>query len=267
MVIDPSAPTKPEKPFGASAIENELPAYRAISALALVSLGLGVVSLLSFADLTFLVASVGAIVLGVLADWKIRRMPDILTGRGFAQAGVILGLIFGLSALTNDQVDRILLTRKIGQFADKYAAILKDEGVLEAFWYRQHPSVRAGKSPKQVEEMMLSSGRDSKAEFQSQIKQIQGIKDRLGPGGHLHRAVLESYGYDRLTPYGAIVLEMENAIAPNGPYESNDLLIEIKGEKAGREIKWWVTEIQPNYHRKTYRLRVKPVDDGHGHGH
>ena len=79
-----------------SVIENELPAYRAISRLAVFSLIFGFLALFSFAHWFFYLFAVLAIVAGIAANVTIKRYPDMLTGRGLASAGIAMGLIFGL---------------------------------------------------------------------------------------------------------------------------------------------------------------------------
>ena len=88
MALDPQP-----RPVASTVIENEIPAYRAISPLAVLSLVLGLLSLLCFTDPSFLVVAALAVTAGLLADRKIQRMPDVLTGRRLAQAGVALGLL------------------------------------------------------------------------------------------------------------------------------------------------------------------------------
>src|SRR5579875_3187357 len=73
-----------EAPPKASAIENEIPTYRAISNRAVFSVICGVLASFSFADLIFLVFAVLAVVLGVTANLAIKRKPDLLTGTRLA---------------------------------------------------------------------------------------------------------------------------------------------------------------------------------------
>ena len=144
MAIDPNVTrTNPEsKP--ASAIENEIPAYRAISPLAITSLILGALSILSFAHWFFLSFAVAAVVLGFLADRKIGRFSDVLTGRGFAQAGIGLGLIFGLAAVTTSAVQGYLRTSAATRFATAYAQVLQDKSLEDALWYQAPPEAAEG---------------------------------------------------------------------------------------------------------------------------
>ena len=125
-----------------TAIENEIPTYRAIRPMAVVSLVLGLLALLCFVDPGFLVVAAAAVVAGVLADRKIRRMPEALTGRRLAQAGVALGLTFGLASVTIATVQGYLLKADAVRFGRQYAETLERASVSECVWYRLNPSFR-----------------------------------------------------------------------------------------------------------------------------
>ena len=268
MAIDPSAPPRPAQDQGVPAIENEIPAYRAISGMAIASLVLGLLSALSFADLTFLVAAAGAVGAGVLADRKVRRMPDMLTGRGLAQAGVFLGLIFGLAAVTHDQVDKFLLHRKINAFADEIIKTLADGDVTEVMWYKQTPAARAGKSPKELHQKAMATSKMQRYEYEMGLQQVAAIKAKLARGGHLHRIGIESAGYQDLQPYGAVLVEVEGVPEPETPHESNLIGLVVKGEKKAGAYKWYLASLLPDRKRgEGYIPPPKPVDDGHGHAH
>ena len=71
MPIEPNLTQPTTETLPASAIENEIPTYRAISALAVFSLICGVLAVLSFAHGSFLISAAAAIVLGILADGQL----------------------------------------------------------------------------------------------------------------------------------------------------------------------------------------------------
>ncbi len=68
--------------------------YRALSAAAVVSCVLGLLSVLAFADFWLGLVPLLAIVVGVIAWRQIAQSPDELTGRRLAQVGVALGIVF-----------------------------------------------------------------------------------------------------------------------------------------------------------------------------
>src|SRR5262249_3478299 len=140
-----------------SAIENQIPTYRAISPEAVVSLICGVLAILSFAHWSFLICAVAAIVLGVRADRKIVRLSDVLTGRGLAQAGIALGLAFGLSAITLTVVQDWILARAASKFGRLYETVLAKGTLEDNLWYGQPPQARTGKTPEQIAKELRGS--------------------------------------------------------------------------------------------------------------
>ncbi len=267
MAIDPRAPARSETMSGASAIENEIPAYRAISGMAVFSFLLGLASLLCFIDPWFLLAGAGAMFTGFLAQRKILRYSDVLTGAGFAQAGIAMALVFGLSSLTTSQVDQYLMARSAGRFADRYAKVLEHEGLDGALWYRLTPAQQKGTSPRQNLAAMKGSGRDAAMHFQVATAEIEYVRARTSKGDHLHRVGVEACGYDGLEPSAGVLMELDGPGHSDASGATDDLLLELRGEKVGREIQWHVSEIRTNYHRRSYVLKKKVIDNGHGHTH
>ena len=268
MAIDPNAPPRSEATFGASAIENELPSYRAVSALAVVSLLLGLASLLSFVDPWFLLAGVGAIVTGALSLLKIRKYSDVLTGTPFAQAGIVLGLMFGLSSTTIRQVDLFLLSRKADQFADKYVRVLQEEGLAEAVWSRLSPSEQVGRSPKQYLSTLKGGGRDAQMEYRNATSaRSSGCAPgfRRGPSctasGSRPAAMTAS---SRMQPSCSNWTDQAVAKAPARP---TTCCWNSGARSRVGDISWFVSELRNDYARRSYALKHKVVDDGHGHSH
>src|SRR5260370_23072337 len=122
-----------------SAIENELPTYRAISPGAVVSLIFGILAVLSFASWYFLAFAAAAIVVGVLSGRKIQKMPDVLTGNGIAQAGIALGRIFGLTAVTIVTVQSALRERQAAAFGPAYEKVLSKGSPNYLLFYNPPP--------------------------------------------------------------------------------------------------------------------------------
>lgn len=249
-------------------IENEIPAYRAISRLAVLSLVLGVLSVFCFADLTFLVAAVAAVVTGYLAERRIQRLPEILTGRGLAQAGLALGLIFGLAALTTDQVQSFLRKRDATRFANLYIGVLKKGSFDDCLWYRVPPSVRKNMSPADAVAQMQKSARDPSM-MENQVGPIRAIKDRLAsdPKETLTFSSIEQQGLEGLDPYALAVLRLAGPGSKRFPNKEEFALLVLKGNRDGNKLDWWIENFEYPYKPKTHVMATKPVDDGHGHGH
>lgn len=84
--------------------------YRALSALAVTSLVLGVCSLAAFLDWTMALFPLAGIVFGIGALVRIRRNPEMLTGTAFARAGLALSILSwagGWSWLTYDYLTEV----------------------------------------------------------------------------------------------------------------------------------------------------------------
>ena len=88
MAIDEKASIQATEPADAAVIDNELPAYRAISPGSIVSVVLGIASVFCFTDLWFLLVVAAAIAIGLLSLRKIRRLPEVLTGAAYARTGI-----------------------------------------------------------------------------------------------------------------------------------------------------------------------------------
>jgi len=267
VAIDPN-PTRinpDSKP--ASAIENEIPAYRAISPLAITSLILGALSILSFAHWSFLACAAAAVLLGFLADRKIGRFPDVLTGRGFAQAGIGLGLIFGLASVTTSAVQGYLRTSAATRFATAYAQVLQDRTVEDALWYQAPPENRKKKTGSQIAKEMKESMPDPAA-FEMQTTPIRELKSRLAKDKDtkLRFAKIESHGVDGLTTFAAALLKLSE---PDAKHDHGDeyAMVVMKADNTSGGYEWKVEELKYPYKPNTFAPAAKPVDDGHGHAH
>lgn len=252
----------------APAIENEFPTYRAISPLAIASLVLGILSVLSFADSMFLLVALAAVVVGVYADWKIKQVPEVLTGRKLASAGVALGLIFGLGSFTVDRVDTTIRRTEAQKFARMYIDALKTRSMSECLWYRMRPAGRANMKPEDAVPMLQESARDS-GMFETQTQPIRLIKERISkPGQTITLHGLEGDGMDGLNPYAQVLLRLAGPATKEFPDTEQFALLVLKGEKGKNGIAWWIDDFQFPYKLNTHVMQEKPIDDGHGHtGH
>jgi len=75
---------------------NPSDSYRALSTPAVASLVLGVLSALALLDWWLALIPFSALVLGLVALRKIRSQPQEYTGRGVAQFGIVLAIVFWL---------------------------------------------------------------------------------------------------------------------------------------------------------------------------
>jgi hypothetical protein len=260
--LDSRSATAPES---VPVIENELPSYRAISAGAVASLLLGLVSILSFADYWFLVAGAAAVVVGALSVRRINRYNDVLTGRGLAQAGIAMGLVFSVSAATIGYVSAMMLERSARGYGRSFAKTLQTGTLAEIAWHRLQPSMRKGKNP----ETMLTemAGVQDPSAMEAYLGGLRAIQGRVSQPNQTVRFVeIEASGYERLTPYAFALYELDGP-GEDGKDKHEYALAELKSDPELPGLNWYVSDVVYPYTRKSHVLKAAPVDDGHGHGH
>jgi hypothetical protein len=249
-----------------SPIENEIPTYRAISALAVVSLLLGLASVLCFADSTFYLAAVFAVVVGVWAMARIKRLPDVLTGRRFAQAGITFAVMFSLSSVTVAFVQHWLRVQGAEAFVKDYVKVLNTRRLADAVWYKLPPPARKGRTPKDALDDIQKQSRDP-AMLNSQTGTLSAVFDKLkNADRHLEFVKIEVDGLDGLTPYAAALLKVDGPEDPKAPNQTYALLQLKALEGDVKKGAWYVQEFSFPYTPSSFALKQAPVDDGHGHG-
>jgi hypothetical protein len=268
VAIDPQAPPSAVPSDRVPAIENEIPTYRAIHPPAVISLVLGILSILSFAHPAFVLAGLAAILTGVVATRTIRRLADVLTGSGLAQAGIALGLIFSLSSVTVILVQSFLLTRDIQQFAARYCQTLTSGNKDETYFLCLPPALRAGKAPKEAIDMITAGMPHGNEEFTMRYDAYKKVLDRMTTPGQAARVdALEGKGVDGVTPFGTVRLRLTGP-AQQGKWETEEFaLILIRGAAEHGRTEWYVEELRYPYQPSSYAPQPKPIDDGHDHGH
>jgi hypothetical protein len=266
MAIPSSSPTSAVE---APIIENELPAYRAISRMAVFSLILGLASILCFTDGWFLVAAAGAVVTGALATRKISRLPEVLTGSGLAQAGIALGLIFGLASVTVDFVQGKIREREARKFANEYLTELKTGILTNCVWYKLPPGARKT-LPK--EKALAEMERGAGPEPGRMIEQFGPYRELLkrlsaSPSETIQVEGVERQGLERLEPYAIVVYRLTGPGDPANKILPHDYaMMLIKGKVEGNKYEWYIDDLRYPYVPNTHVPTPAPVDDGHGHG-
>lgn len=263
-----------EAPADIPAIENELPAYRAISPWAVASFIFGLLSVLSYASWHFLVAAGLAVICGAWGLHRISKQPDVLTGRGFAQAGVVLGLVCGLSSVTIQTVQSILLARRAEAFVRGHLLpVFQERNLDSALWYRNSPKGRIGLLPEQVRKMYEDRSASSQMMFEYQAGSIVPLIRQLreSPEAKVRFSSIETSGQDGVTPFAVAVLRIDwpDTDANKAAHQERGeyIAVAIKSEREGRREMWWVADYIYPYVPHSYQEKIKPVDDGHGHAH
>jgi len=257
-----------------SVIENELPAYRAISRLAVFSLIFGFLALFSFAHWFFYLFAVLAVAVGVAANRSIKRYPDMLTGRGLANAGIALGLMFGLASGTITTVQDYVRNREAEKFAKKLIAILKAPTAAEAMWWGTHPEMRKEKTPTDYLHDYESAKGQQRMGLEQKMGGIEKIRSRLTstPGQDMHFLKIESTGIDEgrgleLGIFAVAVFDVEGPSSKEFPDKRQFAGAVMKARSKGHQYEWWVEQLMFPYKPSSYVPAEKPADDGHGHAH
>ena len=248
-----------------SAIENEIPAYRAVSARAVACLIMGILSVLCFTDYWFLILAGLTIVTGILANRAIDRMPDILTGKAISHAGISLALIFSLSAVTFSTMTYYLRANQAKIFAMKMQDVLYRGSLEEAMFYFQTPENRKDSSPEKMVEKMPKSGPEADS-MGMQFGPLKELKKAIAlKDSDFHFDEIEKVADDGASIYAASVFEVHapNAAAPF-PKEGYAFLL-LKGNKNKGKYEWLIAEIRYPYNREGFVITEKKTDDGHGH--
>lgn len=265
MATDPQTSASTAPTWSDSPIENELPTYRAISGWSIASVVLGITSIASFASLNFVIASVGAIAAGALAQRAIRRYPDLLTGSGLANFGIAAGLITGLSAPTVSMVQHSIIARNATAYADRLSLALQDSGMDEAFWLAQHPSVRSGTTPRQLMEEINSASPEQQMGPDGRLTSFRSMSSRIASSGeqHVHVDGVESKGYSGITPFANIRIVFDGPETEDFP-ALQFALIQVEGAKVDGKQEWYVKDVVFPYEVGS---RANVVESAHGHDH
>jgi hypothetical protein len=272
VTIEPNVTPPSSDPFSRSAIENEIPAYRAVSPGAVTALILGVLAILSFVSWYFLPIAVLAVVVGFLADRKIQKLPDVFTGRGIAQAGLGLGLIFGLTSVAINTVQSAINTKNATAFAHTFEQVLAKGKFEEAIWWTQPPEARAKQTPEKLVAEMTATPQNAQM-FEQKNGPLRLLKKRLEqPGSALHFERLEATGVDGLNPYAAALYEVHSKpdeAEKKDAKETEEFALvyfkALKNKKGATE--WWVEDFSFPAKPGGFVAPTKKVDDGHGHAH
>jgi hypothetical protein len=255
-------------------IPNQLPAYRAISAQAVLSVFFGILAIFSFAHSFFYVFSILAIGIGILANRAIRRYPDMLTGGSLAKTGIALGLIFGLVSGTYTGVQTFVRTRAAERFARKYAEVLKTGSEGDVLWWSLYPTMRKDKTPVQVLKEFETAKTKERMMAEQKTSSLRSLRKRLASSKDQDIQFVqikdvgldESHGAD-VTIFAVAVFEVEGPGNKEFPEKHQNAAAIFKGVAKGRQYEWWVDDMKYPYNLETIAPSVKPVDDGHGHAH
>lgn len=242
MAIDPHPPIPPLDSDLDSPIDNELPAYRALSPLAVLSVVLGLASILVFTSLNFAVLAGVAIVAGLLAQRQIKRLPEIWTGTSMAKFGIGLALVFTLTAFTISNVQSWIYANEATKFAKTYIKAMETGTADDLIYYQAQPEMRTGKTPKQVAAEMTASGRDPR-EFEMHNPGMTALGKRLAANP---RPTVEFQGIDSQNVQGMTLHAgtLVKIIGGPGEKDTEYALLHMQGNLQTPGYGWTVSEVQ-----------------------
>ena len=229
----------------------------------------------SFAHSFFYVSAALAVVLGFLAHRTIRQYPDMFTGQGLANAGIALGLIFGLTSATYAFVQTYVRTHQAEKYAKQYAETLKSSPVADALLQTIHPEVRKDQNGDSILKKLESSSPRDRMSMEQKYGQLIALKKRLDTSKeeHVNFVRIEGVGDDEgngseIPIYAAALYEVDGPGSKEFPEKQQYAMAILKGRLKGRQYEWWVDDVRFPYKPKSYEPpAAKPVDDGHGHAH
>jgi hypothetical protein len=230
----------------------------------------GILAVFSLAHPSFYAFAILAVVLGFTADRNIQRYPDILTGRGLAQTGAAMGLIFGLGIFTTTTVQGLLRTRNAQSFANYYVGVFKTGGLGDILWLGMPPSQRKSMSPEEVLQKLQTAKKQESAAFEMRTASLRNLKKRLDSSKdqEIHFVKVEREGDEGLTHVALALLEVHGQPSLEFPQKEEYAMAILKGNaQGGKGLEWWVDEVVYPYKPQSAILPESPVDDGHGHAH
>jgi hypothetical protein len=210
-----------------------------------------------------------AVIVGVLADRKVQRFSDVLTGRGLAQLGAGIGLVCGLTSVTIIGVQFFMIRKEVDAFSRVYEKVLASGSFAEAIWWAQAPVGRETTSPEKLVAEMTDSPQNAQM-FEQKNSGLRTLKKDLAfPGVNLHYDKLEAAGLDGLNMYGVARYAVHLPANKDHPDREQYVLSYFKAGKTKKgQYEWWVEAVNyPASSTDTFTLPTKAPDDGHGHAH
>lgn len=296
MAADPALAPKPTMIEAPEAFENEISTYRALSPMAISSAILGLLAGLSFVSPLWRVAAVLAVIAGFVADYRIRKLPELLTGRNFAHAGIAMGLMFGISSVAYNYWSSYVLERDSRAFAKAFTETLNESkktfppDTADTMWFMLHPEMRAGVTPEEARQQIakITEGSAKVQQIEVAVKQMARFAGTKNP---IEVVAIEDAFFQDRDAYATVLLkvgdgtnhfhdhpkqEMPKSNSKRasmvdeeiiGEGAENALLV-LRGVNVGKDFLYFVDQIRYPYMPKSYKaVPQKPKDDGHGHDH
>jgi ABC-type multidrug transport system fused ATPase/permease subunit len=240
VAIDPSTARRPissDHPPD----ENVVSTYRAITPLAIASLILGLAAIFSFLSLWFAISGALALVSGIMAIRAIRRLPEALTGERMANAGIALGLLFSLAAVTIDFVQVWIMDREATKFVRGYVADIQSAALEQALFLHADPGYRKEKTPEE-NIAQYSGSPQSKGIFEMETQGVRDMIKRIKstPGQTVTLSRILNHAADGMGAYVEFVLILQGPKSQDFPAETQYGIVGVHGNPEGRVYAWKV---------------------------
>ena len=234
-------------------------AYRAISRTSVLSLVLGILSVLSFApSLIFFLAPLGAVIAGVHALWQIAAAPQEWAGKRFAQVGIVLAVVCTVGTLSL-RIGTTLHMKHYGRAAaDRFVEKLKAGDLESAFWLTIPQQFRAS----MVNTPMEQLPQEMIERFGQFSANAGELAQSLAAGtSTVEFETFEGTGQYHSDDYALVVYRIHTHAG-----ESHLLVTAASAHRPDMPgVSWYIRDNQPNY--VPHSFQIQPPSHEHGHMH
>jgi len=239
----------------ASTSEGESDSYRSMSVLAVLSLVLGLLSLLAFAPSPFFVwvfppAAIGT---GLLALRQIVGAPEVWAGKNLAKTGIALAILCGIASTCVRYAEGVRIGRSGKAVADRFLEKLKAGDIESAYWLMVPRELRKqiqGKTPAELPQTLVEQYSIFRAEA------VHATEELAHGETTIEFETVEDANSEHGTETAMLVYKVRS------PHEETRLLIIASAD--ARTQSWSIRNHKFHYSPHSY---VPGVSSGHGHSH
>ena len=241
------------------ASDDDLGLYRSLSTFSVLSLILGLLSILAFAptDLFLWVIPPAAIGTGLIALRQIASAPEVWAGSRLAQLGIALAVLCGGMAWGAKFYTSSRIARHGRAIADRFMDKFKKGEFEAAYWLtlvREQRRTFEGKTIDDLPAQVLERYGAFRSELETHAATFVGSDVTVEFEG------VESIATDRRTEYASFVYRIHS---PRG--DSRVLVVAMSMfSPETQEQTWMINQHKFDYTAGSYE---PPVTSGHGHSH
>ena len=240
--------------------DDDLGRYRSLSTFAVLSLILGLLSILSFAPTTLFlwIMPPAAIVTGLVALRQISSAPDVWTGRRLAQLGIGLAVVCAASSVGGRYYTSARIARHGKIVTDRFVDKLKKGEIEAAFWLtvpREQRKTIEGKRIDELPAQVLEKYASFRAEIEPHAATLAG-SDVLVEFESIEKAETEG-----TSEFATVVYRIHSSRG-----DSHVLIVAFSvPSPETHEPTWMIRDHKFAYTSGTYEPPV--AASGHGHSH